>query len=269
MLNNQKALNAPYVPLPNSTLNQKFSLHEHETLNPGQYPSVSYLIIGNKGATYDISTDGIMLTRQIQHEPDDMSLYNMIPFRMVRADRDIPSEERTRYRLRVPTSVRGIDYIAYYALKLDTSLISTVVELRDTSNNNITTSTYEPEPGKLVPTHPSLSSYDLQNPNKEFLYVSSKIEVNLNHADILNIIEACTILYEDPRYANITEMAVCSGADRTLQFSLGGTTSNYVDSICTQINSFIYQQHALTETTTSINLTLDIGSGEPLLVSRR
>lgn len=261
-----KALGRPFTTLPNSTLNQKFNIFKDEAPLTNQYPIVAYVGIGNKGASYEVTTSNYVLTKPIPHLPRDASLYNMLPFVIRPIDDDLPAEERVKYRLRVPLTIEGSVYVAYYLKALNLDVVVPTVELRNVNNNIISTNSFVPELGDLSPTHPDLSNVNLNNPSGDYLVSTAKINFNLNRNDITNILDACTLLYGDPRYAVINEIALCSGIDRVLQGTFGDVTGNYTEAVVAQINAFIYQYHALNENTTEVNINFDLGSSEPLLL---
>lgn len=261
-----KALKRPFSVLPNSTLNQKFNLHQNELPSTNEYPVLGYIGIGNKGASYEVTTNGYVLTTPIPHLPRHASLYNFIPFLIRNINDDISSTERMKYRLRVPLNIEGVTYVAYYLRTLDIQDVIPTVELRNVTGETITTNSFIPTISDLTPTPPVISNTDLNNPNGDYLVSTAKVNFKLNQADITNILDACNILYGDPRYAVINEIALCTGVDRILQGTFGNVTSNYTDTIATQIAAFISQYHALTATTTEVNIGLDIGSVQPLII---
>lgn len=261
-----KALGRPFTLLPNSTLNQKYNLHKDETPRLNEYPIIGYVGIGNKGASYELTTSNYLLTKPIPHLPRDAALYGQIPFLVRNIANDIPAEERMKYRMRVPFSIAGVNYVGYYLRALSMEEVVPSVELRNVTGGNISTNPFLPLEDDLSPTHPDVSNIDINNPSGDYLVSVAKVNLVLNQTDIANIMDACNILFGDPRYAVINEIALCSGIDRTLQGTFGNVTSNYTDTIATQVNSFIYQYHSLTDTTTEVALRFDIGSSEPLLI---
>lgn len=261
-----KALGRPFTLLPNSTLNQKFNLHKEESPRLNEYPIVGYVAIGNKGATYEHTTSDFLLTQPVPHLPRDASLYGHIPFIVRQVDSDLSAEERQKYRMRVPMTIGGVNYVAYYLRALSMNEVVPSVELRNVTDGSITTNSFEPTVDDLSPSHPDISHVDVNDPSGDYLVSTAKVALTLNESDITEIMDACAIIFGDSRYAVISEIALCSGIDRTLTGMFGNVSSNYTDTIATQINSFIYQYHALTETTTKVDLRFDIGASEPLLV---
>lgn len=261
-----RRLNRPFNVLPNSTLNQKFSLFENTLPGPNEYPVMGYIAIGNKGASYEVTADNYVLTTPLPHLPRDASLYNFLPFVMRTIDNDLDSTERMKYRLRVPMVVNGSNYVAYYLKTLPIANVTPTVELRNVNGDSITSAVFTPSVSDLSPTPPDISTTNLNNPSGDYLVSTAKVEFVLDQVDISNIMDACAILYGDPRYAVINEIALCTGIDKVVQGTFGGTTSNYTDTVATQVAAFISQYHALSPSTTEVRITLDIGAVEPLLV---
>lgn len=261
-----KAMGRPHTLLNNSTLNQKFNLFKDDVPNINQYPVVGYVAIGNKGATYEVTSSNFVLTSPVPHLPRDAALYSHIPFVVRAITDDLPAEERIKYRLRVPVMVGDKPHVAYYLRALTLDDVIPTTELRNVSEGNITTDTFLPVVGDLTPTHPSVSNINVNNPSGDYLISSAKVQLVLNRDDVVNIRDACELMFGDPRYAVINEIALVSGVDKIQQGTFGSVTSNYMDVIAAQVNAFIYQYHALTESTTEVQLRFDIGSSELLLL---
>lgn len=261
-----KLLNRPFTILPNSTLNQKFALFENEVPNLNEYPVLKYIAIGNKGASYDMTTSGYILTTPIPHLPRFSSLFNFIPFLVRPIDSDIDSTQRANYRLRVPMTIGGVQYVAYYLKALNISNIIPTVELRNVNNGVITSASFEPTLSDLSPVPPVIDNNNLNNPNGDYLVSTAKVTFTLSSSEIQEILDACNLIYGDPRYAVINEIALCTGVDKVLSGTFGNTTSAYTEVIATQVAAFISQYHALTTNTTQVQIELDIGSVESLLV---
>lgn len=261
-----KAMGRPFTILPNSTLNQKFNLFKDEVPVPNEYPVVGYVGIGNKGATYEVTSSNYVLTSPVPHLASHASLYNFIPFVVRPIDDDLSTEERLKYRMRVPVTIEGEPHVAYYLRALTLADVIPGVELRNVFEGNISTSSWTPALSALSPVHPDISNVNWNEANGDYLVSTAKVNLTLNREDITNILDACNLLYGDPRYAVINEIALCSGVDKVLQGTFGAVTSNYVETIATQVNAFIYQYHALTETTSEVVIRFDIGSSEPLLM---
>ncbi len=265
-LQTAKLLNRPFTVLENSTLNKKFNLFPAELPSTNEYPSLKYIAIGNKGVDYEIGTNNYILTKPIPHLPRHASLYNFIPFVARPLSNDLSSTERALYRMRVITNIAGTDYAMYYLKVLPLDAVIPSVELRTVSNGVITSATFTPDLSDLNPVAPVISNTDLNNPNGDYLVSTAKINFALGATDIQEIMDACNLIYGDPRYAVISEIALCTGVDKIQQGVFGSTTAPYTESIATQIAAFIHQYHALTSNTTGVQISFDLGNSEPLLV---
>lgn len=261
-----KLLNKPFTVLPNSTLNQKFNIQANEAPATNQYPSLGYICIGNKGASYEVATGNYILTTPIPHLPRHAALYNTIPFIVRPMDDDIGPTERLRYRLRVPITVGGDSYVAYYLRTLNLDNVTPNVELRNVNDGVITSTPFEHELSDLSPTAPVITGNNISNPNGDYLVSTAKTTFILNRDDVENIMDACNIIYGDPRYAVINEIGLVTGVDKVVTGQFGSTTGNYTEVISGQIAAFISQYHALTNSTNEIQIGLNVGSVQPLLV---
>lgn len=261
-----KLLDKPFTVVPNSTLNQKFNLFASQVPASNEYPKLGYIGIGNKGTTYELVAGNFLLTTSIPHLSRHAANYNFIPFVVRPVANDISAEERLKYRLRVPTTIGGQQYIVYYLRTLNLSNVIPTIELRNVNDGVITNTPFIPDLSDLSPVHPVLSNPNLNNPNGDYLVSTAKITFVLNQADITNIMEACEILYGDPRYAVINEICLVTGVDKIQSGVFGGTTSNYTDVISAQVAAFISQNHILTDSTAEIEIGLNVGSVEPLAI---
>ena len=266
-LQNCKFLKRPFTVLPNSTLNQKFNIYQDELPAVNEYPALQYIGIGNKGSSYELSTTGFALSTPIPHLPSHAALYNHIPFIIREEGNDLSSTDRMLYRMRVPMTIGGVNYIAYYLKVLPISTVTPGVELRSVNGNSVTATTFTPSASDLSPQPPVISSNNLNTANGDYLAATAKINFVLNESDIGEIINACNIIYNDARYAVINEICLVTGIDRILQGTFGTVTSNYTEVISAQVAAFISQNHTLTPNSESLSVLLDTGSVEPMLVN--
>jgi hypothetical protein len=259
-------LKKPFTVLPNSTLNQKFGVHADQAPSTMEYPHLGYMAIGNKGTTYDVAPGGYLLTTPIPHLARHAAAYNFLPFIVRAVDDDISSSERLLYRMRTLITLGGAPHVAYYLRKIDLENATPTVELRNVNDGVITNTPFTPEISDLTPVHPTLSNPNLNTPNGDYLVSSAKTNFILNESDIANIMEACMLIYGDPRYAVINEIMLVSGLDKNLPGQFGSVVSNYTEVIAAQVAAFISQNHILTSSTQEVNIGLSVGSPEPLLV---
>lgn len=266
-LSTHKTIGKPYIPLANSTLNQKFNVFPDELPMKGEYPYVAYLAIGRRGAKLAASTMGDPIPSQIPHSPSHAALYEHIPFIVRKLNEDIPASMRKHYRMRVPfTGKDGNAYVAYYLLAIDMTKVNPVAELRHVEDGKVTSTVFEHEVSDLSPKHIQLDNLNKNDPNADCLVSTAKLEIRLNANDIAEIINAFTVIDGDATGAVISEIALVSGVDRTMQANISGVTGSYIECICAQVNSFIHKYTILDTTSTALDMVFDVGSSELMIL---
>lgn len=266
ILSTHKATNDQFTPMKYTTLNELHDVYPEEVPRKGEMPKIGYIAIGNKGAKAIPTTDGIATIQEYDHSPEDAGLYGPIPFVVRQANNDLSPQERLRYRMRVPFVKGGISYIAYYLMAIDTDSSPVRAEIRHVENGAIQSRPFEPEDSSyLTPVPREKSNLNVNDPKGDCLVAVKQVSVSLDATDIAEIINACTVMFDNPAYAIISELAICSGVDRVVSGSFGNTTGSYTESIATQICVFTRQFKKLTENDNHLKITVDLGSSEPLL----
>lgn len=250
---------------PNSTLNQKFDLFPNEIFNSGETPTVKYLTIGNGGHTASMGVDGLPLINPVPHSPRHAALYNHLPFIIREVGEDLTPGERLLYRLRVPRTIDGVNYMCYYAKVLDLSMVEPKIELRNNTDGIITATDFTPSLADLNPVKPVIPVNGNITSTGNYLASTAKIEFVMNEAEITELLNACNIIYGSDNYAFISEIGLCSGVDRTLMGNFGGPPSAYTEAVGVQIMNFISTAIPAYALSTSITQTIDVGSTSPLL----
>lgn len=250
---------------PNSTLNQKFDLFPNEIFNSGETPTVKYLTIGNGGHTASMGVDGLPLINPVPHSPRHAALYNHLPFIIREVGEDLTPGERLLYRLRVPRTIDGVNYMCYYAKVLDMSMVEPKIELRNNTDGIITATDFTPSLADLNPVKPVIPVNGNITSTGNYLASTAKIEFVMNEAEITELLNACNIIYGSDNYAFISEIGLCSGVDRSLMGNFGGPPSAYTEAVGVQIMNFISTAIPAYALSTSITQTIDVGSTSPLL----
>lgn len=266
-LSTHKALGLDFVPSPNSTMNQKFNIFPKELPRKGEYPNIRYLVIGRGGAKISTSTNGYPIPVQKVHRARDAALFDHLPFVVRRVSEDLNPVQRANYRLRtLITSKSGETYVAYYGKYLDVSNVTVNMELRHVENGKITTTAFEHNVGDLTPKAVEHSNINKNDPNADCLVVTAKVDAGLNDNDIKEIIHACSIIDGDSNSAILSEIGVASALDRRMEGIFGTAKDTYVEAISAQISAFVFKYVLLDETMTNLDLVLDFGASELLLL---
>lgn len=250
---------------PNSTLNQKFDLFPNEIFISGEMPTVKYLTIGNGGHTASLGVDGLPLINPVPHSPRHAALYNHLPFIIREVGEDLTPGERLLYRLRVPRTIDGVNYMCYYAKVLDMSMVEPKIELRNNTVGIITATDFTPSLADLNPIKPVIPVNGNITSTGNYLASTAKIEFVMNEAEITELLNACNIIYGSDNYAFISEIGLCSGIDRTLMGNFNGPPAAYTEAVGVQIMNFISTAIPAYALSTSITQTIDVGSTSPLL----
>lgn len=255
----------PYQVLLNSTLNQKLSISENETLGANQLPRLKYICLGNGGHRFVMGANNIAKPDVYQHMPTDAALYDHLPLVLRLPELDLTAAERNKYRLRRYEIHNGVRYVAYYARVLDYSNTSPLLELRTVIDGTSTSTPYVPSMANLNPIPQPIVAGGVTTTSGEYVSATAKITVTFSESEIDEILNVCNIMYNDDDMAIISEIALCSGADKLVNGDFNGVAIPYTEAIAMQVFNFIGEFHAVKYNNRGLSFTLDIGSVEPLL----
>lgn len=257
---------APFTALPNTTLNQKFNVLPDQHTSGNIVPDLKYFGIGIGGITMELGVGGTYIPTPIIFAPDQASLYKPIPFLIRPLNQDVAANVRANYRMRAIVTYNNIQYVAYYLKLLPSSTASPQIQLMNVNNGVQNSYPYTPSVDVLNPTPPTVNAQTQNVTVANYLSVSNQLALALTADDIVEIQNACSIIYGDPNYAVISELALCTGVDYAATATINGVSTGYDEAIDVQVSSYIQDMFALQFSNSEIDLVLDIGSTEPLLV---
>lgn len=259
-------LGLPVEILPNSTLNQKFAIHDNVAIGEDDQISVKYVGIGNGGHRMVTGTNNIARPEPVQHTPRHAGLYNQLPFVLRLPNEDLTAFERQKYRLRRHETHDGTDYVAYYLRVLDLSNTVPQLELRTVVDGVTTSTKFVPTLADLSPTPPAILPGGVLTTTGDYLAATAKVPFTMSTLEIEEFLNVCNVIYGDDSYALISEIALCAGVDRAVVGDFNGITTGYTDAIAVRIVSHISAFFSAKFSNSGIEISLDIGSVEPLLV---
>lgn len=262
------ALNLPFTAMPNTTLNQKFGVFVDEHASSDSIPTISCIGIGNGGHKIEIGENNIAKPVPILFTPDQASLYNQLPFLMRPVAEDISAVDRAKYRCRALVTFNNIPYVAYYLKVIDKTATIATAEYKHVENGVISAYPYAPDISKLVPVPPVVNNAGQNVTISDYLSVSARIPFVMNTTDIEEYKNVCSIIFGDANYAMISEIAICTSVDRAVTANINGVATGYTEAIDTQVSTFVQTFYALQFSNTEIDVLLDVGSVEPLLIVR-
>jgi hypothetical protein len=261
-LMNALLLGIPHVIRAKSTLNEKLNIQAG--VQPVKTPTLNYFAIGNRGHAPAVAVQGIALMETVRHLPTDGGLYGMIPFALRALDNDLTLADRAKYALRKIITVGSTSYIAYYLKRLDKTAATVSTKLITKVNGAVSEETFTPTDSSLSPTPRVLSAAEENVLRAQYCEVTSPLPLNLSAAEAEEILNACAIIFGDESLAFVTEMALCSGEDKTIQLS---DQSSFVEAVGVQVCSFSSLQLNLKHQRGGIGAVIDVGSSSPMLAS--
>ncbi len=253
----------PFSTEQNTTLNEKFSIYAGVNPEVGVYPAAKFYAIGNGGHKLAVGTGGIGLVENQQHLATDAALYNHLPFVLRATNNDINNTLQQKYALRKTITVNAQNYYAYYLKRIPTDEAAVTTVIQTVSNGVTTTSAFVPSAGNLAPEPPTLSPENVNILSGQYANVSATLPIVLTADECTELLNAAEILYGDPKYAIISEIALVAGVDYPITLP---NTNTMNEAIATQVTSFINTMHVIQFTPTGINGSFDVGTNEPLLV---
>lgn len=266
LLDSAKRFNDPLPILPNSTLNQKFSVFENELPRQNELPVAQYLAIGLKGAEVTPTTEGFFKTKYRRYNPRWASLLSHVPYIVRPVEQGLTSDQREKYRLRTVEEYNGAFYECWWLRKMDLSANPVGVEYRKLINGSISSVAWEPALSDLNPTPLTANPNQVLLTGDDYLAATKKFEVEFTPQDIQELLNVCNVIYGDPDIANITEFALVAGIERVMQTNFSGIMANYTEAIYCQVTDFINSTLSAPNALRGQKLFIDGGSNEPLII---
>ena len=259
------ALGLPYEIAANTTLNEKFGIQAGAALGASDRPSIHYFAIGCGGHRSITGAEGIPYTSPINHRASDAALFKHMPFVLRRTNNDLTVTERANYALRRLESHGGLDYYAYYLKRIDLSTVTPSMEYTVTDNGVATTNPFVPTSSNLNPVATDLSNTEVITTAGNFLSVSAAVPLSFSEQDVVEFKNVATILYGSELYAIISEIAVCSGVDRTVQAqSISGNAFAFTEAVGVQIVTHVTSYYSVGFTNKGFDFTMDLGATEAM-----
>lgn len=265
-LQTELLLGLPYVPVTNTTLNEKFGIQSGVVPDSQAVPRVRYFCIGNGGHRNEVGGDGQPYVSAIQHAASDAALYKHLPFLIREPDSDLTALERQRYALRKQITVNGDTYIAYYAKRLDFTNVAAEMKHNTVSDGITSSIPFVPTGANLNPTAPAIPSTGVVTTNGDYLSASAVLNLNFSEQDVAELINVATILFANPLYAVISEIGLVAGVDKVVSApAFGGGSFNYSEVVSAQITTHITAHYPVQFSNLGFDFGVEIGATEPLV----
>ncbi|MBH14219.1 MAG: hypothetical protein CMF37_15005 [Leeuwenhoekiella sp.] len=265
-LQSAQVLGIPYDIVDNTTLNEKFGILDGIHPTEG-YPVMQYLAIGRGGHRNASGADGASLTRLNTHRASDAALFKHLPFVLREVDNDLTATQRARYGMRREETIDGVNYIAYYLLRIDNTNVDIDYNRVTVTDGDQSTVPYTPSSSDLSPTPTEVSPTGINVSDGEYLTASAGITLNFT-SDIINeIVNAAKIIYGEEEYATLSEIGLVSGQDYTHSATNSeGGSFTYAEVIAAQVNTHITMHQQLWLLNNSLTLEFNLGGTESLSI---
>ena len=208
MQDTAKMLGKDYIPLPNTTLNEKYSVGDPYMIGN---PVMNVLTIGLKPV--DFYADNNFNLLDLKHSATDGSVYEPIPFSMREVGDELSSVFASKYRLRTIKNIGGKEYVCYYGYSLSTFKSDTKLYrlIRDDVNKY---GLFELDIRDINVLNPNIQTTTPYTQFKTNDYVTAidEIEIKLASQDLLEIKNVIDIMFPGREYV-IGEFGIVSSID--------------------------------------------------------
>lgn len=258
-------LDLPFVLPEKSTMNERLNIQASAALSLGEKPGMKVLVIGNGGHRAVTGADGFPLIDIIDHEADHAAPYNPIPFVLRNIDDDLTAGERANYALRTEVTLDGINYIAYYGKRINLNDVTVEIKKTIVEDGVSSTAPYVTSNANLYPTAPELSVNGTVTTSGEYLSTSAILSVPFTENDVAELVNVARIMYNDERYAVISEMCFCTAVDRTVSISTLNGQVNFREVVGCQVATFVGCHYEMLFNSKGFDFRIETGAVEPML----
>lgn len=265
-LQTAQVLGLPVVIHPNTTLNEKLSINPTASLGAHEVPTMKYISIGIGGHRGTTGPDGMALIETLQHSAADASSYRMLPYVMRTASTDLTDAERARYALRRLETHNGIEYAVYYLRRIDLTDVTIALKKKIVSNGRETIRDFVPGVDVLDPV-PPITTPGSNQTDGTYLYATAQVNIDFDSFDAQEIINSAKILYNNEKYAFISEFGFVTGVDRTMPTPVsGGGSFQMNEVVAAQIFCHVSALQPIYNQKNGFEALYEVGISEPLMV---
>jgi hypothetical protein len=248
-----------------TTLNQHLTILKDNLPAVNEKPNLGYYVWGNRGHANTTGADGIPLNDVVQHRATDAGLFGQLPFVLREVNQDLTQLERSKYVLRRQEERNGVAYWAYYGRRLDKSNMTVGIYLTQVQNGVGTTVPFTPTQANLTPSPQQMANSATNLINADYVAARARMTLAMTETDVAEMLNVAKVIYDDERYAIVSELGLCTGVDRQVNApSFGGGTFQFLEAVGVQIAAHVAVYNPLLQTNTGVQVEMDVGVNEPL-----
>ncbi|MDQ6990801.1 MAG: hypothetical protein Q9M11_03615 [Mariprofundaceae bacterium] len=205
-------VNKPYTPRVNTTLNEKYNTNPTEPVGGDTTYAIKYLAIGVGGVPTTSANGGYGYS---QHSPMDAALFEQVPYITREIALDLTPAEQSKYALRVPVTIGGVQYYQYFLKRIvDTDIATDSYVITNSTGGASLTILTTNTPEHLNPLPRSVDF--VLNPTAQFVSRNIKLKFNLTPTELVDINNSIDIIYGTNSGKQIKEIGICGGLDKTI-----------------------------------------------------
>ena len=206
---------APFTPLPNSTLNQKFNILNGINNGMFDYPAIGYYCIGLGDMDVRVGPSGVPKTTPKLHEATDTAPFKQRPVVLRPLDEDLTEAERAMHGLRRKETHKGVDYWAYYARRIPKATLSPTTEYYTITDGVATAPIpWNPAVSDFDPVGRTLSSSGVNIVNNEFIKSAVIRTIEWGEWERDELLNVSKILVDSDEEAFFNDIAIVGGIDK-------------------------------------------------------
>jgi hypothetical protein len=234
--------NAPYDPLPNSTLNH--ALNILPGVNDGQflYPSICAYAIGLGDTERYTGASGVSRTVPVYHRCTDTGLHKLRPMVLRDAENDLTAGQRELFALRRSEIWRGRPHWAYYASWLPPLTTPPTLEYISITNGVPSTPiAWTPSAEDLTPIGTTMPNQGVNQTVPDFLRSSVARIIAWNEFQRAEYLNVASIMYDDEREALVNDVGIIAARKRQIQVPAGpgGGTFMFNEAIMATVAAWV------------------------------
>lgn len=248
-----------------TTLNEYLNIQKDTLPGSTDTPTLSYYVWGNRGHSMIVGADGIPLNEVVQHRATDAGLYGQLPFVLREVNQDLTAVERAKYVLRRQEERQGLQYYAYYGRRLDKTNLSVGMYYTQVQDGQSNVSVFVPTKANLTPSPQQLTNSATNLINADYVSARARLQLSMTEAEVAEMLNVAKVIWNDERYAIVSELGMCTGVDKMINApAFGGGSFQFAEAIGTQIASHVAAYNPLLQSNTGVSIEMNIGINEPL-----
>lgn len=248
-----------------TTLNEHLSIQKDTLPAISDRPSLGYYVWGNRGHTVINGADGIGLNEVVQHRATDAGLFGQLPFVLRETNQDLTAVERAKYVLRRQEEREGVLYYAYYGRRLDKTNLSVGMYYTEVQDGVSTVTNFVPTQANLTPSPQQVSNTATNLINADYVSARARMQLAMTEQDVAEMLNVAKVIFDDERYAIVSELGMCTGVDKMINApAYGGGSFQFAEVIGCQIAAHVAVYNPLLQTNTGVSIEMDVGVNEPL-----